>query len=332
MQRLFFHFIFIAVAGYIIFTTVQFRNAFVAAQNQASQSHNQYLELQKALRSRPQKLLFVGDIMLDRGVRERIEAAQDPPFPFLFVRDTLRQADIAFANLEGPITDRGVRSGSIYSFRFEPVGTVNALADAGFDILSLANNHILDYDGTGLADTLSILSKNGLSGVGAGKNYTEANTPIFITRGDARYAFLAYTNLYPESLEAGETLGVSDFGNAEHAIRDAREAADIVIVSLHWGEEYRSVSNEYQRSIAHAFIDAGADLIVGHHPHVAQELERYRGGYIAYSLGNFVFDQAFSEETRRGAMLEVIVQKNQIESARLIPISISSEFQPDFEH
>jgi len=150
-------------------------------------------------------MLFVGDIMLDRSVRRQIEKAQDPLYPFVRIADTLRAADLTFGNLEGPVSSRGTNQGSIYSFRFEPVGTINALTYAGFDVVSSANNHIWDWGSEALSDTFTHLDEAGIGHTGAGRNYEEANGPFFATLGDPsagsgqaiKIALLAFTNLYP---------------------------------------------------------------------------------------------------------------------------------------
>jgi len=150
----------------------------------------------------------------------------------------------------------------------------------------------------------------------------------------ARIAFLAYTNLLPESLEVSEnSSGISSFElekvKTEIQYIKNSKTADIVIVSFHWGDEYQSHSNLNQENIAHSLIEAGADLIIGHHPHVIQEIEKYLDGWVAYSLGNFVFDQNFSEETTNGLMLKVIIKNKKISEVLPIKIKINSAFQPE---
>lgn len=281
-------------------------------------------------------ILFAGDIMLDRSVRKQIEANQDPLFPFIHIADTLKQADFTVANLEGPVTDRGTLSGSVYSFRFEPVGTINALSFAGIDLVSLANNHIWDYGVVGLTDTVDYLKQAGIGYAGAGREVGEANEPYQVKIGDANVAFFSYTTLYSSSLWATtDRPGVSSFTN-ERAVAAVREfsqkkAADVVVVLMHWGDEYATSSNSGQKELGRALIDAGADLVVGHHPHVVQEVERYEGtrsGWIAYSLGNFVFDQYFSENTMRGLLLKAIVKEKKIIDVESINIQLTTSYQP----
>ncbi len=277
-------------------------------------------------------LLFTGDIMLGRSVEKRILKEQDPLYPFVRIADVIQKADLAVANLEGPISDRGVNQGSEYSFRFEPVGTVNALNFAGFDVVSIANNHVWDWGSDALVDTVSYLQKAGIDSVGAGKDEQEANAPLIRKLGDTRIAFLSYTNLYPKSLEAsGDQPGISrfDLEAVKKRIQVLKSTeADLVVISMHWGEEYATSSNYFQKETGRALIDAGADLIIGTHPHVVQEVERYRKGYIVYSLGNFVFDQYFSKATMTGLMFKVILLGNKIIDARSIPITLTPTFQP----
>lgn len=277
-------------------------------------------------------LLFVGDIMLDRSVRKQIEREQDPLYPFVRIADTIRTADVAFANLEGPISDRGTNQGSIYSFRFEPVGTKHSLSFAGFDVVSLANNHIWDWGVDALTDTVRHLDEAGIGHVGAGRTSVEANTPFVTQVGDTKIAMLGYTNLYPRSLEATDNQpGVSSFrvASATEQIESLKAAGtDIVIVSFHWGVEYEMHSTSSQQVIARALVDAGADLIIGHHPHAIQEVEEYQGKYIVYSLGNFVFDQNLSRFTMKGLMVRASVKDKKIEGLEQIPIQLTPTFQP----
>ncbi len=275
-------------------------------------------------------LLFVGDIMLSRGVEKKIRASGDFRFPFLRIASTTRAADIAFANLEGPISDRGENQGSVYSFRADP-RTVEGLSYAGFDVLSLANNHALDWGPDALSQTADLLHAASIRTAGAGKNETEANAPAILDLNGTKIGFLAYTTLLPESFEAqSESPGISHETKAsmESAIRALRNNVDLLAVSVHWGNEYEEVSNDAQRALGHALIDAGADLVVGHHPHIAQEVKRYKNGWIAYSLGNFVFDQNFSDKTMRGLLLYADVKEGHIEKITTSTVFLDTDFRP----
>lgn len=279
-------------------------------------------------------LLFVGDVMLARGVEfytER-EAGGDYHFPFARASSTLRAADLTVGNVEHPVSARGKNQGSQYSLRAKPE-VLAGLAEAGFDVVSLANNHIWDWGTDALSDTLSLLDGARIGHVGAGINEAEANQPLFIEKEENSFAFLSWTNLYPEGLEAkGSSPGVSRFREDEAVaqVRELSRAHDIVTVLFHWGDEYKTSANDLQKRIARALVDAGADLVVGHHPHVVQEVERYKGGWIAYSLGNFVFDQGFSEETMRGLALRVTVKDGRVERVEELRTQMNAHFQPAF--
>lgn len=279
-------------------------------------------------------LLFVGDVMLARGVQfytER-EGGGNSGFPFAYVSSTLRAADLTIGNLEHPVSDRGRNQGSEYSLRASP-DSIMELKEAGFDVMSLANNHIWDWGVDALSDTLTHLDRAGIAHAGAGMNEPSANAPVAIEHHKNRIVFVSWTNLYPEGLEAkGENPGVSRFREDEAPMR-VRELAnlhDIVVVLLHFGDEYRSNANEAQKRIARSLVTAGADLVIGHHPHVVEEVERYGNGWIAYSLGNFVFDQGFSDETMRGLALRVTVKDGRVENVEELRTQMNAHFQPAF--
>lgn len=278
------------------------------------------------------RVVFVGDIMLDRGVALQIRRnGEDFRFPFLRIADWLNEAEIVFGNLEGPVSDRGRDAGGLYSFRFNP-GVIEGLAFAGFDVLSIANNHIWDWGRDALTDTVSFLDEKGIKTVGAGKDSEEANRPAVLETNGTRIGFLAYTNLYPDGLVArGNYPGVSDLGKAVAAVEALKKETDIVVVSIHWGEEYQSRSNRTQQELGRSIIETGADLVIGHHPHVVQEVERYKDGWIVYSLGNFIFDQGFSEETMRGLAAEAVIKDRRIVGLNLYRVKLNEHFQPALE-
>lgn len=280
------------------------------------------------------KIIFTGDIMLDRGVKAAINnyGEGDYSFPFLKIADYLKGADLTIGNLEGPISDKGNNVGSIYSFRADPMAAIG-LSFAGYDLVGLANNHMFDYTVQALEDTLSRLKKEGIEYVGAGLSKEQAlEAKIFTLSDGTKIAFLAFTNLGPKSWAAQEEstgLAWLDQENLESSIAKAKDKADIVAVMFHWGEEYQKKSNNEQKRFARLAVDFGADLIVGHHPHVAQEIEQYKGKYIAYSLGNFVFDQSFSKETMEGLILETIVQDKKIAEVSSQKITINDFYQAE---
>ncbi|MEK7658070.1 MAG: CapA family protein [Patescibacteria group bacterium] len=329
------------VAGSAIYFGQEFSDAYsssLSSNLQANLSTIRVNEILNQSESKQQKeinIVFVGDIMLGRGVENIWRKYGDSRFSFLKIAGEINRADLAFGNLEGPISERGTNHKIKYSFRFASE-TVDGLKFAGFDVLSLANNHIFDWGRDAIEDTVSILKTNGIESVGAGKDYLEANNPVIKEIGDIKIAFFAYSNLEPNAqvFEATkDKAGRSSFDSERikeeiYAVKQL-EIADIVIVSFHWGEEYQQRSNKKQQEIGRSLVESGADLIVGHHPHVVQEIERYKNGWIAYSLGNFIFDQNFSEETMKGLLLKVKIQNKKIIEVEPIEVKINDSFQPE---
>jgi poly-gamma-glutamate synthesis protein (capsule biosynthesis protein) len=279
------------------------------------------------------KLILVGDIMLARGVQNQIKKNNDFKFPFLLVQSEFKTADLLFGNLEGVISDKGVNQGSVNSFRADP-RSVEGLTFLGFDVLSLANNHTLDWGREALSQTMDLLEKNGIVYAGVGRDYDSANEIKIKEVNGVRIAFMAYTDLMPSGFKATEqNAGISDFNlnKIKEKIKEAKLWSDLVFISMHWGDEYQDRSNQKQQKIAHELIDAGVDVIVGHHPHVPEEIERYGNGWVIYSLGNFVFDQNFSKETMGGLMVEIVLTGKTISKVVPVLLRINQTFQPYFE-
>lgn len=279
--------------------------------------------------TRPVMLLFAGDIMLSRSVGDGMNTKHDWLWPFSRIASVTASADLAFANLETTISTKGTKNGCTYCFRADPKA-VAGLVSAGFDVLSVANNHIWDFGLQAFTDTLGYLAVNDISAVGGGRNAVEARAPVVRTVRDTRVAYLAYTDMLPVSAGALAGRAGANIWDAERMKQDvaqARTMADVVVVSFHTGTEYETVHNASQERIYHSIIDAGADLVVGTHPHVVQDIEQYKGKWIAYSLGNFVFDQNFSDATRKGLMLSVTVNGGHITNVSRIPVEISKQYQ-----
>jgi len=281
------------------------------------------------------KLVAVGDIMLSRGVAMQIQGQKDPGWLFDHMEEYLQGGDITFGNLEGPITEGRKIEMPEMVLRADP-GVEHALKKAGFDILSLANNHMMDFGAGGLNDTITLLNEAGIKHTGAGNKRMQAYTPVFLEAKGVRIAFLAFNDpsLLPDSHRLpgdGPGTALLDQVLAVNAIKEAREKSDFVIVSMHAGTEYMEEPDRLQTRYAYLFIDAGADLIIGHHPHVVQGVEKYKGKYIIYGLGNFVFDQMWSRATREGLVAQIYISPNKpvrVEYIEFIPIFINDETQP----
>lgn len=278
----------------------------------------------------PVTLIFTGDIMLSRKIGAIMAEKNDWTYPFFQVSNDLQKADLVIANLESPISNKGTKMGSIYSFRADP-RAVAGLLFANVGVVSLANNHVWDYGREALNETFDILRTVGIDYIGAGIDYAEAHEPVIKDVKGTKIAFLGYTNLVPVGITGEKSSPAVAYLDLEKIIPDiarAKELADLTIVSFHWGNEYERKHNQKQEEIAHAVIDAGADLVIGHHPHVAQEVEEYHGGYITYSLGNFVFDQNFSADTRAGLILKVTVKNKKIDKIEPQKIKFTATYQP----
>ena len=233
----------------------------------------------------------VGDIMLaGRWAPALRKAGYD--MPFAHMKHELAGADINIANLESPIASGGSEfTTKKFRFRAEPA-VAKAIRAAGFNLVTLANNHSMDFGGQALAETRRHLDEAGVAWIGAGGNLDEARLMALYTLKGRRIAFLGYSLTQPLEFFAGKSRPGTAPGYAKLVVEDvarARKEADYVIVSFHWGQEASGETKEYQRSTAHRAIEAGADVIIGHHPHVLQGVERYKNGVIFYSLGNFAF-------------------------------------------
>ncbi|HWR61660.1 MAG TPA: CapA family protein [Clostridia bacterium] len=277
--------------------------------------------------SKPVHILAVGDILLDRGVGAYLEK-NGFDYPYTGCGDSILKADIAFANLECPLTEGGKPALKRPELIFRG-NTRNgpALKDAGFDILNLANNHTMDQGREGLLDTVELLESSGIRTLGAGKSRSEARKPVFIEKGWTKLGFLGYSDFPPEGYMYDEDkadVARPDMKTLKEEIRTAAEQCDFLVVSFHWGKEFDSYPGDRQREMAHAAIDSGAGLVIGHHPHMLQGAEEYKGKLIFYSLGNFVFDRQLHKGTDESVMLDIAVTDGECREARIIPVRIEA--------
>lgn len=277
-------------------------------------------------------VVCVGDIMLAGSAASVIER-KGVDYPFNGTCHITQTADVAIGNLEMPIATGGEPiPEKAYTFRGHP-SLAKGLANAGFDVLSVANNHMGDYGDDALLETLEILSTNQIGYCGAGIDLDSAREPAAMKVKDKQIAVLAYANTFPFEFFAGEgdpgtTRGKPGFFVPD--IKAAKQWADLVIVSFHWGGELVTEPRDYQEAFGRRAIDLGADLVFGHHPHVLQGVEVYKGKLIAYSLGNFVFG-SYSKNAKTSAILRVTFQEQGVIRGELIPINVFNHevsFQP----
>jgi poly-gamma-glutamate capsule biosynthesis protein CapA/YwtB (metallophosphatase superfamily) len=271
-------------------------------------------------------LVAVGDIMLARRIGERIEEGDDDLYPFSRTQSVLSQADIATGNLECAISDHGTAMAKKdYTFRAAP-SVVSRLKQAGFKILNVANNHSMDFGGGALTDTVNLLKKANIQVVGGGRNRKEASQLKVMTLKDGtKLGFLSYSLVVPENFIAdGDHAGIhwADEKRFRGEIEHGKSLCDLLIVQFHWGEQYKSHSNAIQRHFGHEAIDYGADLVIGHHPHWIQEVEFYKGKFIAYSLGNFVFDMNHRPKVEEGLLLKCLFKDKALYQVELHPVAI----------
>ncbi len=275
------------------------------------------------------RLVFGGDVTLAAWYPEVVPDARDHEWPFARPQELFRSADVVMVNCETAITRSEKREPKQFNFKMDP-DLVSVFPKSGISLVTLANNHVYDYGAEGLRDTLAYLDQAGVEHVGAGMTLAEARKPVVRDIKGKKFTFLGYGN-YSAATEKGPGTA---YRHPEHVAEDVRLAkkngADIVIVNFHWGLERATEPTERDRALARLAIDSGADVIVGHHPHVLQPVEIYRGKVIAYSLGNFVFG-GNRRAGKNSALLEILVVPSGGIAHRLLPIRIDTaetRYQP----
>jgi poly-gamma-glutamate synthesis protein (capsule biosynthesis protein) len=269
-------------------------------------------------------ILLGGDVMLSRNVGIRARAQKDPAAPFREIAPLFAAADIAFVNLEAPFSDRGPFMLKGMIFKDEPE-MIAGLDLAGIDIVSTANNHSRDRGGYGIQYTLDLLAQHGIFAVGTAYSPDDVHYGAVLVRDGVRFGFLAYT--YDANngnyKDTDDRVSVMNIEQLKQDIAAMKQRADVVLVSMHAGIEYQLKPNKQQIAFAHAAIDAGAQVVIGHHPHVRQPSEEYGGGVIFYSLGNLIFDQSQRVETQIGSLAEVVFEGTKLVSSRLMTVDIA---------
>ncbi|GGA44755.1 capsular polysaccharide biosynthesis protein [Paenibacillus physcomitrellae] len=268
-------------------------------------------------------LHFGGDTLFSGKAETKLENA-GYDYPFQYVNSLFTQDDLTVLNLETPVTYGGKgASDKQYVFKSSPKA-LEAMAEAGVDAVNLANNHTLDQGEEGLLDTLDHLKNAGIASVGAGVNADQAYAPQYFERKGIKIALFGFSRVLPKAdWAAGASkpgiAGVYDPTRAYAAIKAARQKADLILVITHWGKERVQQFDDTQTALAHGLIDAGADLVIGGHPHVLQGLEQYKGKWIAYSTGNFIFTRSTNEKTWETAVFEARCSKSGSCGMKLIP-------------
>lgn len=272
---------------------------------------------------------LVGDILLDGSVRGQIDE-NGYDYPWEHVKKYFQEDDLTIGNLETSITYGGSKwPNKQYNFRSDPEN-LNAMKNSGVDVVSLANNHSLDYGYDGLLDTLKHIDKSGIYRVGAGENYDDAIKEVIIEKNGYVVGVLGFSRVvptvewYPTENRPG-VIGAYDhqLEKVLEKVEEVKEKVDILVVSIHWGTELEIKPRDHDLIAGKKLIDAGASIIMGHHPHILQGVEIYKGKPIFYSLGNFVFGSR-SELTSNTMIAQVNYSDNKMESLKVIPATIVS--------
>jgi poly-gamma-glutamate synthesis protein (capsule biosynthesis protein) len=282
-------------------------------------------------------LLFTGDVIPARCVYARIQAlGGDWTLPFQPLHDVLSAADITIGTLDATASDAGTPFGCTETFSLmAPAAAVNGLKYAGYDVISHAANHIKDCGMSACGDramfeTGANLRAAGIASVGTGRNLFEARAPVVVERHGVYFAFLAYDDVADYYHATDDSPGATPLDPATIAedVANARKVANVVIIIPHWGIEYTTSPSDRQREFARAAAAAGADMIVGNHPHWPQAHERIGATDVTYALGNFVFDQDWSTETQEGLIMEATFAGTHLTSTHYTPIRIYDQYQP----
>ena len=274
----------------------------------------------------------VGDLMMSSWIIDFVKE-NDVHYPFDSTRAMLTSADIAIANLEAPLTAVGERfEDKKYTFKVPP-HFVEGIAGAGIDVVTIANNHIVDFGCLGIEQTIETLTAAEIKACGAGANRQWACAPAFIDVDNIRVAFVGFSMTYPDEFWATADSCGTCYPTEKvmvEVLAECERQADFTVVSFHWSSEKRVEPRQYQIDFGHRVIDLGADLVLGHHPHVLQGIELYKGKLIAYSLGNYVF-ASYSNTVRTSMILKTKIDPGGLVLAKVAPINVhnaSINFQP----
>ena len=256
-------------------------------------------------------VILTGDIMLGRSVMSVSLAKNNPNYPFEKIVDTLKNADLVFGNLENPIIANCPKSDSGFKFCADPK-MIQGLNYAGIDIVNLANNHTGNYGEGGITQTENYLKNAGL-------NYVGTDNLIVKEVNGIKFGFLGFNFIDHQPRDSDYRL-----------IKDSKKEVDVLMVMVHWGREYSPAPTKNQELMAKDLVSAGADVIVGSHPHWVQKTDYVDGRPIFYSLGNFVFDQPWSEETKNGLAIRLTYRDNKLLNIEKLPIYMKNFAQPEW--
>lgn len=288
---------------------------------------------EEAVREFSVSFTTTGDLIFWREVAEYIDM-NGGASAMAGIADLIDDADVTIANLESPLSnDDSVPLPEKDVYIIGRPEALEGMINAGIDVVSLANNHIMDYSGPALQDTLDALDGAGILHAGAGMTEKDADAVLELEVNGASIAFISWTDIVPNNFIAfGDAPGAAsarlNMDSARSRIREAKETHDIVIVAIHWGIEYQDyISDEIQRTPAHQFVEAGADIVLGNHPHVPEGIEFYQGSLIAYAHGNCVFRQDPAKGyTHESYIMDFTVTQDGISDLVVTPLYLSDEY------
>ncbi len=278
------------------------------------------------------RLGLVGDIFLGNWAEAFIDSF-GVDYPFNACRELFDQMDLVVGNFESPILENGEPYLEKQYLLKSPPGIEKGLFNANIRAVTLANNHVLDYGPDGLQNTIKYLDHSGVKHFGAGSNRKNARKEAVVEIKNQKVAFLGFSATFPEEFWATDSTAGTAFPYNEDvrkAVTHCNDNYDVVVVVFHWGAEKMTEPKDYQRDLAHLCIDLGADLVVGHHPHVVQGIEFYRNVPVFYSLGNFAF-ASYSENAKIGLIADINFQGGKVISSRAVPVNVYNaevNFQP----
>lgn len=275
--------------------------------------------------------IATGDLNLAHWITPVLDK-QGREYPYKYIKNYLNKADLVFSNLEAPFCNEGQPFPKNFVFKV-PEKHIKSLKAGNINLVSLANNHILDYGIACLESTIKLLRNENIQFAGAGLNYEDAHKPALFEINNIKFAFFSYSMTLPKFFFATDSSGGTAYPDRrilKKNIKLYNDKVDFILVSFHWGQELTEYPKEYQQKIAHLAIDCGADLILGHHPHVLQGIESYKGKIILYSLANFIF-ASYSRKAADSILLDLVFTKDGTRDIKILPINVNNydvKFQP----
>jgi poly-gamma-glutamate capsule biosynthesis protein CapA/YwtB (metallophosphatase superfamily) len=274
--------------------------------------------------TKPITVTLAGDVMFEGDIKSQINK-YGVDYPFKYVNTYFKKSDLTVVNLETSISTRGKAASKQFTFRANP-SVVKGIKNSGIDVVSLANNHTLDYGTTALFDTMNYLKKSNIGTVGAGKNSQEAFSAQYRVINGKRIAIIGLSRVLPEAswFASNTKAGIASAYSTNpmmNYVKTAVKKSDYTIIMIHWNKERKDYPEDYARKLGKQFIDLGVDAVIGGHSHTLMGSEIYKGAPIYYSLGNFIFDGSSDPRGQESMIVRLTLQNNKVASS-IIPLKI----------